>query len=282
MNHSDREKKALITDVDNTLFDWFDVWHASFTAMVREILVAVPGIDKVKLQSEMRAIFQKHRTSEYSHVLEECESLQGLSVKRELAPAVEAYRNARKSHLVLYPGVFDTLTWLKRNDIKVIAYTESIRYYTADRLARLNVDSLIDVLYSPADHVLPAGVTPYPDPAPSLIKRETPVGETKPNVHVLRSILEDEGLAPEDCVYIGDSRTKDIAMANEAGVLSVLAAFGSTSSRGQDYELLKMVSHWTDADIEKEKLVNAGQIRVEPDFTADTFADIRPHFEATK
>ena len=36
---SDVGQKAsvLITDLDNTLFDWVDIWHASFEAMLSEI-----------------------------------------------------------------------------------------------------------------------------------------------------------------------------------------------------------------------------------------------------
>lgn len=31
------EAKVLITDVDNTLFDWFNVWYQSFSAMIEEV-----------------------------------------------------------------------------------------------------------------------------------------------------------------------------------------------------------------------------------------------------
>jgi len=36
-------KTALITDLDNTLFDWVEVWHRCFSSMLEEI-VRISGI----------------------------------------------------------------------------------------------------------------------------------------------------------------------------------------------------------------------------------------------
>lgn len=268
-------KKILITDVDNTLFDWFSVWHASFTAMVAKVQEIEPDIDTARLLQEIREVFQKHGTSEYSYVLEECPSLSHLSVDNELKPAIEAYRKARAENLKLYPTVRFTLETLRASGIKIIAYTESKRFYTATRIEALGIEDLIDVLYSPADHVIPDGYRTYPDPAPRLRVEETPAGELKPNAHILKAIISANGGRPEDCVYIGDSKAKDIAMANSAGVTSVLAAYGGAHvGDGKKYELLRKVSHWTSETIEHEKKVASGQISIEPKHTIERFSDL--------
>lgn len=46
-------------------------------------------------------------------------------------------------------------------------------------------------------------------------------------------------------------------MAQRAGVLDVLAAYGAAQNREQ-YKLLKKVTHWSQADVEREKAILAG------------------------
>ena len=66
--------ELLITDLDNTLYDWFDFWYHSFTAMLDQI-VAISGIPREKLEPEIKKIYEKHGTSEYSFLIEELEPL---------------------------------------------------------------------------------------------------------------------------------------------------------------------------------------------------------------
>src|SRR5205823_606958 len=84
------------------------------------------------------------------------------------------------------------------------------------------------------------------------IQRETPRGEFKPNPALLRDILKDVGASPDQTVYLGDGLMKDVAMAQQAGVLGVWAKYGASQSR-PEYELLRRVSHWTEADVQGEK-----------------------------
>jgi hypothetical protein len=57
------------------------------------------------------------------------------------------------------PGVADSLKRLKSFGCLLIAYTESMEFYTTYRLKKLNLDSLLDYLYSPQDHDLPTGLS---------------------------------------------------------------------------------------------------------------------------
>jgi phosphoglycolate phosphatase len=70
--------------------------------------------------------------------------------------------------------------------------------------------------------------------------------------------MADIGADPEQAIYVGDSLVKDIAMAQEAGVTDVFARYGVMQHR-EEYELLRRVSHWTDADIERERKMRALQ-----------------------
>jgi hypothetical protein len=81
------KKTALITDLDNTLFDWVELWLNCFSSMLDSI-VEISGIDKAKLLPEIAAVHQKHGTSEYSFLIDEVPSLQTALKGR---PATEVF-----------------------------------------------------------------------------------------------------------------------------------------------------------------------------------------------
>src|SRR4051794_21961380 len=65
----------------------------------------------------------------------------------------------RDQNLKLYPSVFPSLWELKKRGTKIVAYTESMSFYSAYRLKRFGLDGVIDALFSPEDHIVPAGVS---------------------------------------------------------------------------------------------------------------------------
>lgn len=54
-------KTALITDVDNTLFDWVDIWYKSFTAMMGKV-VDISGISANQLYPSISKVHQRYGT----------------------------------------------------------------------------------------------------------------------------------------------------------------------------------------------------------------------------
>jgi FMN phosphatase YigB (HAD superfamily) len=46
-------KKVLITDLDNTLFDWLDLWYVRFAPMMQKI-AEIAGIDVEVLKPHIR------------------------------------------------------------------------------------------------------------------------------------------------------------------------------------------------------------------------------------
>lgn len=253
-------KRVLITDVDNTLLDWQELWFQTFSAMSEKVL-EISGVDRELYYSECKSIHQKYQTSEYSFLLEELPCLKniyGIDVLNYLQPAIDEYRLNRKKYLILYDGVFDTISYLRQNGVKIVAYTESKAFYTNYRFRKLKLDTLFDYLYSPKDHEIPQNLhelRKYDDVDYELsttVHRYTPEGESKPNPHILATIIDEMGFNPVDAVYVGDSLLRDVFMAQKAGVLDVHAAYGAAQHRSEQYDLLKKVTHWTPEMIEKE------------------------------
>jgi phosphoglycolate phosphatase-like HAD superfamily hydrolase len=182
--------KALITDVDNTLFDWVDIWYRSFSSMIQEV-TRITGISTDVLYPSIQKIHAKHGTSEYAFLLGEIPELvelYGDKVIPNLEPAIAAYRGARTDSLHLYPRVTETLDKLNKNGIKLIAYTESMSFYSNYRFRKLGLDTIFDFMYSPPDHILPDSdlrtLRKYPEENYRLKKtvhNYTSIGEKKPN-----------------------------------------------------------------------------------------------------
>lgn len=239
----------------------------------KTVLIQISGIDEETLKPQIRDIHKRHKTSEYSFLIEEIPSLTqkfpDQDLRKTFKPAIVAYGKERRRRLRLYPGVADTLLRVKGAGAKIIGYTESMAFYSNYRVRRLGLDGVIDAIYSPADHDIPTAISPedirkYPASHYELGRSEhhhTPKGEHKPEQDILRQIVGDTGASRDQCVYVGDSLFKDVAMAIDAGVEHAWAKYGVAQDR-PEYVLLREVTHWTDEDVEREKRIK--QRHIEP------------------
>lgn len=256
--------RLLVVDLDDTLWTWFDAWHVSFSAFLSSTS-SLSGITEVDLKRAIRPIHQRHGTSEYSWLLDELDVLQGSvpsgsTVAEHFDPALHAQNRARKGATRLHPGVLDTLTRLRANGTTVVAYTESLAFWTRWRIQQTGLDGLIAEIYSSPDHDTPAGVDVASRrtlPAKDYELKETEHrhvqrGIVKPAPEILQQILDDHSVAATEAVYVGDSLMKDVAMAQAVGAIDALAAYGVKTDDPR-YLLLQEVSHWPDCTVAKEQ-----------------------------
>lgn len=264
-------RAAVIVDIDNTLFDWLRMWHAAFSSML-ESLAEASGIPERELIRDFRAVYQRRGTVEYSFALGELPSLQRefpqADVSELFGTAIQRYRDERRKHLVLYPGVSDTLTLLKSEGFAIAAYTESQAFFARRRIQWLGLDGLIDILYSTPDHDIPArvdlrAVRRYSDDHYELRTTRHVIldrGMHKPEPVVLDRILGDLHVSREAALYVGDSLHHDILMAQRAGVADAWAQYGVIPNR-PEYELLTAVTHWTDEMVSQERTLRAIDVK---------------------
>lgn len=266
-----RPISVLITDLDNTLYDWLRMWHRAFSTLLDQVVLQ-SGISREILIAEIRSVHREHGTSEYAFLLQELPSLRWLHPGIEPAEipqlyrgAIEAYREARRAELRLYPGVKETLAQVKKRGTLVIGHTESRAFYTSYRIRRLGLDGLLDSVFSPADHGVPAisldEVRSYP-PAEYELKDThhvlLPEGLHKPDPQALQLILSQIGTEPASAIYVGDSLARDVQMAQAAGVADVYARYGDPVRR-PEYDLLRQVTRWSDEQVASERRLHVSE-----------------------
>ncbi|GGB03544.1 hypothetical protein GCM10011491_34640 [Brucella endophytica] len=287
MEQSEMRKKidTLILDLDNTLFDWFEIWYANFDPIYRKIVELFNG-DEAAAKSAIRKIHQKARTSEYTFLIDDLSTSNvtpnPITGRDNFIEALDSSRAGRDAKTKLYPTVFQSLWDIKNSGVKIVAYTESLGFYSAYRLKRLGLDGIIDIMFCPEDHDTPEGVSlsklrTRADDSYGLQVTQilhTPRGELKPNVKILHEIINVANADPARCAYVGDSLFKDIAMARDAGIFDVYAKYGE-SQRRPEYDLLRSVSHWTQEDVERERSIMETKLDFTPSATLhECFAEI--------
>jgi FMN phosphatase YigB (HAD superfamily) len=234
--------QAVILDFDNTLFDWFQFWYHSFRGLLDEI-IRISELPEEVLLPEIKKVHEKYGTSEYSFLLEELDILknkleEGVDVTEVYKDAILRYREERQKYLRLYSGVFETLLHFKKEGVKIIVYTESQDYYSKMRMKQLRLDGVVDLLFSPEEQKDPEINTEekrsqkngYYDMQITELRR-LEKGHKKPDREALLDIIRSCGLDKNKCIYLGNNLTKDILMANEAGVTSLYAASSFFNSK---------------------------------------------------
>ena len=273
--------KLIITDLDNTLYDWVTFFAASFGAMLAS-LERLTQVPRSRLEAEFKAIHQRYGNSEQPYALLELPSLidaAGTSDRTLLAQfaaePLRVFNETRRATLRLYPGVAAALERFDRLQIPVVAHTEAMVLNSFYRLVVLEIDQHFRHLYCLEGRVT---AHPYPErarrltPRPGFV-REFPATERKPSPDVIFDLCRSEGVSPSDCIYVGDSVARDVAMAREAGAIAVWARYG-TRYDPDHWRQLVAVTHWTDEDVAREAALQSRAKAVRPDFVVDSLDEL--------
>ena len=274
--------RALITDLDNTLYDWVTFFALAFDAMLGE-LTKLLDVDRQTLLAQFKEVHQRYGSTETPWAALELPSarlkfpdLSASELAQQLEPAFRAFSAARKRHLTLYDHVADTLERLNSGGVVVIGHTEALPVNAFYRLTLLGIAERFSRIYTvegkTVDHPFPERLRSFPSPEQI---RALPASERKPNPDVLLDICRREGLSIEECLYVGDSPTRDVAMAKAAGIKAVWARYGTRWDPAL-WKLIVSVTHWTSADVQREAKLKEVFHNVQPDFTIDQFDQILP------
>ena len=276
--------RLTITDLDNTLYDWVTFFSAALAAMV-DAAHALTGIDRDTIFDDLRAVHQRYGNSEQPFALAEaaCFERHFGPIRFEervekLDAAFHAFNRARKATLVLYPTVATTLPTLAAQSI-VVGHTEAIAPNAAFRIVKLGIEPCFARIYTAPDmSSRPPRVANDWHRDALLRFRALKPGERKPNPAVVLDICQQWGVRPDECLYIGDSLSRDVGMAKAAGAHTAWARYGTRYDRDA-WALLVRVTHWTADDVARAEEAARRYHDVKPDVTLDEFADVFSAFE---
>ncbi len=276
----------VITDLDNTVYDWEAFFIPAFMAM-RDAVERISAVPREDLERSFRRVYQRHRTSEYAFVLQEAEALRdvdaGLSPAAVFAKydeAIHAFRSLRKKGLRLYPSVRDTLVALKAAGVKVVAHSDSPMEYVSRRLRQLDVDQLFDAICAPRDHGVPAGLEHLVRQAPeSTVGARTRLIESnpelrKPDPRTLAPVFAAFPVSLDRILYVGDNLSRDVLLAQRAGISATWARYGAVHDPVLREQLYR-ITYWTDADVAAEERLRKELGQTPPTFEIESFDGLR-------
>ena len=264
--------KLVITDLDDTLYSWIGFFIPAFYDMAEEVS-RILDVPLEQLLAEYRQIHQDVGSVEFPHATLLLPSVQqkykGLTKEQKmyrLDPAFHKFNSKRKRLLTLYPGVENALAFLVDQNINVVGYTESAEENGYFRLVKLGIEQYFTKVY------VSNSSYERPDKYPRSPKTNI-VHAKKPNPELINQICESEGTLPSETLYIGDSISKDMLMAKQAGVHSVWVDIPAEQGL---YQKLVKISHWTQEDFQNDEhnklLWREGGYS--PDFTIRSFDEL--------
>jgi len=252
----------IITDLDNTIYNWVDYFAPSFRAMVHA-LARVMSLDEEVLIKDFRQVYARRQSLEYSYSVQELSACADRSVS-EVAELVRtakgAFSHVRSKNLKPYDGVKDTLMWATERDIRVVGVTNAPIFHANQRLKQLHLDGLFHGLAGWKGHE-PTDEFPW---TREIRERKDAGGyrskverfwsleqeELKPSPFAYLRIISDLHVSHKITYVVGDSLQKDIAPAIDIGAIGVWAKYGENFEK-KNFDTLLKITHWSDDKVEE-------------------------------
>jgi len=277
---------TLITDLDNTLYDWVGFYSKAFTAMLDRLVVLLQ-VSREQLVMDFREVHRRSGSSEQPFAVLDLPSVKARFPQRtrqelvvELDDVLHAFNASRKDNLHLYPGVEEALKYLRARDVAIIAVTDAAMVNAYYRLWVLGIAPLFTRIY-----VRDTTWQGHPNATrdeklrpPAAVVRALPSSLTKPDPRLLATVLELENVQPDQACYVGDSIARDVLMAVRAGVKSAWARYGAEHDASA-WAAIVEITHWTREDVRREEELAKEAQAVTPDFVLESFADILAVFK---
>lgn len=190
--------KAVLFDVDNTLYDnskQVELARRNAIESMAEAGLKLPTEEALKVLDD---IVKKHGPNYDKHFDMLVESDGDGPKPRVVAAGIVAYHNTKIAHLKPFPDTTRTLLKLKDMGYKLGVITEGTDLKQWEKIIRLGLQHFFDVVF---------------------ISRE--VNEDKSSGRLFKAALEELGLKPGECMYVGDKLNRDVLGANRAGMTSV-------------------------------------------------------------
>ncbi len=282
-------RALLLTDLDNTIYNWIDYFAPSFRAMVH-VLSRETGLSESVIIEDFKRVFSRHKSVEYAFSIQElclCRDRSPAEVLELIRLAKGAFSRVREKRLRAYPGVKEALSWARDEGIAIVGVTNAPIFQAQRRLYQLGLDSLFTGLAAWEGFGIPEE-DPFAEPI--KVRKETRGWKTniekiwrlasdglKPNPEHYRIVIEDLGIRSSDTWVVGDSLQKDVRPALQIGAKGVWARYGQQFEQ-KNFRTILSVTHWS-----AEKIAETYDPReLKPDLVIDRFDDLVKHIPSVQ
>lgn len=195
--------KALLFDMDNTLFDLVGAKQAACREICEKVGAGTPD--------QLFSYFIRGtRGFEDPENIRDFLNDAGILSEDAFSWCSATYRQVKLSQIEPYPGVRETLGTLAAMDHAMVLVTDAHRRDAIPRLEKTGLSHFFD-------HIVTYDMT--------WTKKPNPL----PFLYALRSA----DVSPREAMVIGDSPRRDIAPGRNLGMLTVYARYGDRFTRGR-------------------------------------------------
>jgi putative hydrolase of the HAD superfamily len=209
--------RAILFDLDNTLFDFMRMKHNAVEAAVVAMIDSGLPLSKDEATARIFETYEKQGI-EYQEVFDQFLSERFGSINPKwLAAGIVAYRRAREASLVLYPHVNYALIELLKRGLRLAVISDAPRKEAWLRLCYLDLHHLFD---------------------PVITFEDT--GQRKPSPRPFERALRLLRMKPDEVLMVGDWPERDMVGAKQLGIRTVFARYGDTfgtGDSGADFEI---------------------------------------------
>lgn len=218
-------KKAILFDLDNTLYDYgpahkkalyevYKIFNKKIQKITREKFTRLFNLSKTEIHQELSGTASSHnRVLYFQRLIEKTHNTINPKIILQL---YGCYWDSFLKRMKLRKGVLETLKELKKQDIKIVLVSDLTALIQLRKIHKL-------------------GITPYID---FLVTSEE-AGSEKPHLIMFLLAIKKLEMLPEDVIFVGDSKNKDISGANAAGMDTVWITQGRNPPKKdkQDYSI---------------------------------------------
>lgn len=220
----------LLTDLDNTLYNWVDFFAPSFRSMVH-VINKETGFSEEEIISSFRSVYKEYDAIEYSLSVQSLELLGKLPVEKinELSNlARKVYVRTGRKYLIPYIGVKETLNWAKSSGICIICVTNSPVHLALWKLRQMKLTSYFYGLVARK-----TGDGKKRKKSLTRIKKlwELDIEELKPNPTAYTRVIDHLSVDPKNVFVVGDNFERDIKPALQIGAVGIWAKYGEISEQ---------------------------------------------------
>lgn len=221
-------KKALIIDLDNTLYDYTSADKVAFKNLketgARELDVTEEAFNEAYLKAGA-VVKERHdrRASSHNRMLyaQMTAEILGKSPLPVALTLYEAYWSTFFDSMQIYDGVVETLTELKRRGVKLAVCTDMLARVQFQKIRALGICEYFDAIVTSEE-----------------------AGAEKPSSVPVQILLDKLEMRTNEVAFIGDGYEKDVLAARYSGLTPIW--FKGDEEKAKD---AIVVNSWRDAKL---------------------------------